>query len=107
MWLGIVLRDYQLFLPILLSLGSVDGVEVFVESTVASNLVKDGCVARLVLNVVVVELANNMNLYAKPADLSCCYEQPFSFTPQATIDGFVIRLSHARHMPHRRVIDND
>ena len=36
---------------------SVDGVEVFVESTVAIYLVKDGVVAHLVLNVVVVKLA--------------------------------------------------
>ena len=37
----------------------VDVVEVFVESTVANNYVKDGAVAHLVLNAVFVELANN------------------------------------------------
>ena len=53
-WLGIVLRPevlncfYQLFAVWThLSVGSVDGVEVFVESTVASNHVKDGSVAHL------------------------------------------------------------
>ena len=40
-------------------MGSVNGVEVFVESTVASHHVKDGSVARLVLDVVAVELAND------------------------------------------------
>ena len=40
-------------------MGSADGVEVFVESTVASNHVKDGSVAHLVLNGVVVKLAND------------------------------------------------
>ena len=46
-----------------LSFGYVDGIEVFVESTVASNYVKDGPVAQLVLNVVVVnKLANDRAL---------------------------------------------
>ena len=45
-----------------LSVGSVNGVEVFVESTVARNLVKDGSVVHLVLNVVVVELVNDCEL---------------------------------------------
>ena len=35
---------------------SVESVEMFVESTVASNHVKDGSVAHIVLNVVVVKL---------------------------------------------------
>ena len=35
-------------------MGSVDGVEVLVESTVASNHVKDGSVAHLVLNVLLL-----------------------------------------------------
>ena len=43
----------------LLSVGSFDGVEVFVESIMASNHGKDGSVAHLVLGVVVVELAND------------------------------------------------
>ena len=42
-------------------MGSVDGLEVFVESTVASNHVKDGSVARLVFTVVAV-LANDRKL---------------------------------------------
>ena len=47
-----------------LDVGSVDGVEVFVKSTVTSNHVKDGShsVAHLVLNVVVVKLANDREL---------------------------------------------
>ena len=40
--------------------GSVDGVEVFVES--AGNHVKDGSVAHLVLDVVVFELVNDREL---------------------------------------------
>ena len=45
-------------------MGPVDGVEVFVKSTVTSNHVKDGShsVAHLVLNVVVVKLANDREL---------------------------------------------
>ena len=45
-----------------LSAGSVDGVQVFVESTVASNHVKDGSVAHLVLVAVVVRLVDNREL---------------------------------------------
>ena len=47
-----------------LSVGPVDGVEVFVKSTVTSNHVKDGShsVAHLVLNVVGVKLANDREL---------------------------------------------
>ena len=43
-------------------MGSVDGVEVFVKSSVTSNNVKGGSVAHLVLNVVVVKLANDREL---------------------------------------------
>ena len=43
-------------------MGSVDGAKVFVDSTVASNHVEDGSVAHLVLNVVVVKLANDREL---------------------------------------------
>ena len=46
-----------------LSVGSVDVVKVFVESTVASNHVEDGSVAHLVLNVVAVKLANDQVLF--------------------------------------------
>ena len=45
-----------------LSEGSVDGVKMFVESTVTGNQMKDGSVARLVLNVVVVKLTNDGEL---------------------------------------------
>ena len=48
-----------------LSVGSVDGVEVFVKSTVTSNQVKDGSVAHLVLTVVVVKLANDRELISR------------------------------------------
>ena len=66
-WLGTVLRSAQPFLPIFtvvthLSVGSVDGVEVSVQSTVASNHVKDGSVAHLVLVAVVVRLVDNREL---------------------------------------------
>ena len=40
-------------------MGSVDGVKMFIESTVTSDHVKDGSVALFVLNVVVVELTND------------------------------------------------
>ena len=43
-------------------MGSVDGVKMFVESTVTGNQMKDGSVARLVLNVVVVKLTNDGEL---------------------------------------------
>ena len=43
-------------------MGSVDGVGVFVESTVTSNHVKDGSVAHPVLGVAVVELAHDREL---------------------------------------------
>ena len=43
-------------------MGSVDGVEVIVESPVASNHVKDGSVAHLVLFAFVVKLANDREL---------------------------------------------
>ena len=43
-------------------MGSIDGVKMFVESTVTSDHVKDGSVARFVLNVVVVELTNDGEL---------------------------------------------
>ena len=43
-------------------MGTIDVVEVFVESTVTSDHVKDGSVARFVLNVVVVELTNDGEL---------------------------------------------
>ena len=43
-------------------MGSVDGVQMFIESTVTSDHVKDGSVARFVLNVVVVELTNDGEL---------------------------------------------
>ena len=41
-------------------MGSVDGVKMFVESTVTGNHMKDGSVARFVLNVVVVTCYINM-----------------------------------------------
>ena len=47
-------------------MGSADGVEVFVESTVASNHVKDGSVAHLVLKKHVVPLATNRTLPLAP-----------------------------------------
>ena len=40
-------------------MGTIDVVEVFVESTVTSDHVKDGSVALFVLDVVVVELTND------------------------------------------------
>ena len=40
-------------------MGSIDGIKMFIESTVTSDHVKDGSVARFVLNVVVVELTND------------------------------------------------
>ena len=43
-------------------MGSVDGVKIFVESTVTSNHMKDGFVARFVLNLVVVKLAHDEEL---------------------------------------------
>ena len=43
-------------------MGSIDGVKMLVESTVTSDHVEDGSVARFVLNVVVVELTNNGEL---------------------------------------------
>ena len=43
-------------------MGSIDGVKMLVESTVTSDHVKDGSVARFVLNVVVVELTNDGEL---------------------------------------------
>ena len=45
-------------------MGSVDGVKVLVESTMACNHVKDGFVAHLVLYVVVVKLTNDRELIA-------------------------------------------
>ena len=43
-------------------MGSVDGVKMFVESTVTGNHMKDGSVARFVRNVVVVKLTNDGEL---------------------------------------------
>ena len=43
-------------------MGSIDGVKMLVESTVTSDHVEDGSVARFVLNVVVVELTNDGEL---------------------------------------------
>ena len=40
-------------------MGTIDGVKMFVESTVTSDHVKDGSVALFVLDVVVVELTND------------------------------------------------
>ena len=39
-----------------LNVGSFDGVEVFIKSTVTSNHMKDGFLAHLVLNVVIIFL---------------------------------------------------
>ena len=43
-------------------MGSIDGVKMFVESTVTSNYVKDDSVAHLFLDVVVVKWANDREL---------------------------------------------
>ena len=42
--------------------GCADGLEMLVESTMACNRVKDGSVARLVLDAVVVKLVNDQEL---------------------------------------------
>ena len=42
-----------------LSVGSVDGVKMFVESTVTGDYMKDGSVARFVLDEVVVKLTDD------------------------------------------------
>ena len=66
-------------------MGSIDGVKMFVESTVTSDHVKDGSVARFVLNVVVVELTNDGELIRSVFPLQqyeCCMEE----------GGFVERL---------------
>ena len=58
-----------MFLPILrslgtssLSVGSVDGLKMFVESTVTGNHMNDGSVARFVFNEDVVKLTNDGEL---------------------------------------------
>ena len=52
-------------------MGSVDGVKMFVESTVTSDHVKDGSVARFVLNVVDVKLTNDEELM-RSNDFTVC-----------------------------------
>ena len=48
-------------------------------------------------------MVQQMDLHAKGAGPRRCYEQPACSTPQAMIDGYVIRLLGARG----RVIGND
>ena len=61
---NVLLHCFSLFFAVGTHLSglSVDGLEVFFESTVVSNHVKDGSVALLALEVVVVMLVNDREL---------------------------------------------
>ena len=60
-------------------MGSIDGVKMFVESTVTSDHVIDVSVARFVLNVVVVELTNDREFIRSNdrVSVSMCVLDPF------------------------------